>query len=70
MYNILSSFARNHGSTCSVLSALAPSWRSVSRGAQKLGSINQSINQSKTLFNFEFVDSKTANISEENKSVK
>ena len=28
------------------------------------------INQSKTLFNFEFVDSKIANISEENKSVK
>ena len=27
-------------------------------------------NQSKTLFNFEFVDSKIANISEENKSVK
>ena len=28
-----------------------------------------SINQSMTLFNFEFVDSKIANISEENKSV-
>ena len=33
-------------------------------------SINQSINQSKTSFNFEFVDSKIANISEENKSIK
>ena len=30
----------------------------------------QSINQSKTLFNFKFVDSKIANISEENKSIK
>ena len=32
--------------------------------------VNQSINQSKTLFNFKFVDSKIANISEENKSIK
>ena len=30
----------------------------------------QSINQSKTLFNFKFLDSKIANISEENKSIK
>ena len=34
-------------------------------------SINKSINQSKTLFNFEFVvDSNIADISEENKSMK
>ena len=33
-------------------------------------SINQSIDQSKTLFNFEFVDSKIANISEEKKTIK
>ena len=33
-------------------------------------SVNQSINQSKTLFNFEVVDSKIANISEENLSIK
>ena len=33
--------------------------------------VNQSINQSKTLFNFEFVvDSNIADISEENKSMK
>ena len=32
--------------------------------------VTETINQSKTLFNFEFVDSKIANISEENKSVK
>ena len=31
---------------------------------------NQSINQSKTLVNIEFVDSKIANISEENRSIK
>ena len=31
---------------------------------------SQPINQSKTLFNFEFVDSKIANISEENKSIR
>ena len=30
---------------------------------------SKSINQSKTLFNFEFVDSKIAKISEENKSI-
>ena len=35
-----------------------------------LQTLQQSINQSKILFNFEFVDSKIANISEENKSIK
>ena len=33
------------------------------------GTINQSIDQRSTLFNFEFVDSKIANILEENKSI-
>ena len=37
---------------------------------ERLPARQLNINQSKTLFNFEFVDSKIANISEENKSIK
>ena len=70
LHKTLPSVTQPLGSLCTFFLHICFLFKIHPKGGGAIKINTQSINQSKTSFNFEFVDSKIANISEENKSIK